>query len=104
MSELQDFIDLSHLADEAKLPGTVCREIASEVHAMRARIDELLIVGNLLERNWTRAEKRLDAMRTALCDLLATGWERGHPGEPCMRSPWIREATYIAALRAVKGE
>jgi hypothetical protein len=37
--------------------------------------------------------------RDLLADILRTFTERGHPGEPCLRSGWVREST-VNAWRA----
>lgn len=76
VSALQSFLDRSRLADEVTLPGTVCREIASEVQAMRARISELLIAGTMRERTasegdmWRRMYDAKTAERDRMADTL----------------------------------
>lgn len=40
-----------------------------------------------------QAEAERDQVRAVLVEILGKFYERGHPGEPCRRTSWIREQT-----------
>lgn len=49
-----------------------------------------------LLRERDEARQQLAVLRKTLAEILAQFHEKGHPGEPCIRTGWIRESTIVA--------